>query len=115
MKTFLSAVAAIVLIGCASFSTNLFRTEQAITGAAYTAYVGYTNGLSTGTIKVSVDESNAIKSARIKFAASVLTVEKWRQAYETNSAVKPQAQAALDALISDSTNLVNLINLVRSK
>lgn len=118
MKTAIGLIAlgwAILIFGCVSFSTNLFRTEQTLTDAAYTAYLGYTNGLYSGTIKVSNDESNAIKSARIKLAASVLTVEQWRAAYDTNSAVKPQAQSALDALTSDSSNLVYLVNLVRSK
>lgn len=105
----------LLLFGCANFSTHLFRTEQSLTGTAYAAYVGYTNGLLNGTIKVSKDESNQIKAARIKLAASVLTVEAWRQAYETNSAVKPQAQAALTALIEDGSNVVYLINLVRAK
>ena len=104
-----------LLIGCASFSTNLFRAEQTVTQTAYDAYVVYTNGLANGTIKVSTDESNAVKQARIKLAASVWTVEQWRRAYETNSAVKPQAQAALDALNADSTNVVYLINLLRTK
>lgn len=105
----------LLLAGCVDFSTNLFRSEQAATGTAYTAYIGYTNGLSNGTIKVSDTESNAIKSARIKLAASILTVEMWRQAYTTNSAVQSQAQAALVALLDDSSNLVYTINLVRAK
>lgn len=104
-----------LLAACTNFSTNMFRTEQTLTGAAYAAYVGYTNGLSSGAFKPSVDESNAIKSARIKLAASVRTAETWRAAYETNSAVEPLAQAALDALSSDSSNLVYLINLLKSK
>jgi hypothetical protein len=116
MKRKLIALAGLaVLVGCTNFATNLFRTEQAMTGTAYTAYVAYTNGLFNGTIKPSVDESNSIKSARIKFAASVLTVEQWRQAYNTNSAVQPQTEAALTALIGDSSNVVYLINLVRAK
>jgi len=103
---------AMIVVGCVN---DMFRTEQALTGTAYAAYVGYTNGLSNGTIKPSMDESNSIKSARIRVAASVLTVEAWRQAYSTNSAMQPQAQAALVSLESDSSNLVYLINLVRAK
>lgn len=105
----------VLLYGCSNFSNDLFRSEQTLGGVAFASYVGYTNGLANGTLKPSVDESNAIKSARIKLAASVLTVEQWRLAYETNSAVKPQAQAALDALVSDSSNVVALINLLKSK
>lgn len=105
----------ILIFGCSNFSNNMFRSEQTLTGVALTAYVGYTNALANGTLKPSVDESNAVKTARIKFAAAVLTAEQWRLAYETNSAVKPQAQAALDALVSDSSNVVALINLLKSK
>lgn len=104
-----------IIMGCSNLSTNLFKSEQTLTGVAYSAYVGYTNGLASGAIKPSLDESNAIKSARIKFAASVLTVEAWREAYSTNSAVGSQAQAALTALSLDSSNVVYLINLVRAK
>lgn len=115
MKILLTVVAVVGLFGCSNFSNNMFRSEQTLTGVALTAYIGYTNALANGTIKPSVDESNAVKSARIKLAAAVLTAEQWRLAYETNSAVKPQAQAALDALISDSSNVVALINLLKSK
>lgn len=118
MRTAIGLIAlgwVILIFGCSNFSTNMFRSEQTLTGVALTAYEGYTNALANGTLKPSVDESNAVKSARIKFAASVLTAEQWRLAYETNSAVKPQAQAALDALTSDSSNVVALINLLKSK
>lgn len=103
------------MVGCANFGTNLFRAEQTATGTAYTAYVAYTNGLNSGTIKVSNDESNAIKSARMQFAAGVLTVEGYREAYKTNSAVMSQAQAALDSLTASGSNFIYLINLVRAK
>jgi hypothetical protein len=106
---------ALVMFGCAGFSTNLFRSEQTLTGTAYTAYIAYTNGLSNGTITPTVTESNAIKQARIRFAAGVLTVEGWRQAYQTNSAVMNQAQAALGALAESGSNLIYTINLVRAK
>lgn len=113
MKRLIYFAAGVAVVGCVNFSTNLFRTEQTATGAAYTAYQGYTNGLGNGTITVTQAERDAIKEARIKFAASVLTAEGWRQAYETNSAMQPQAQAALTALIQDSSNVVYLINLVK--
>ena len=81
-----------------------------MTGVAYTAYSGYTQALFNGTLKISAEQSNAVKTARLKFAASVRTLESWRQAYETNSATKPQVQAALDALTSNTTNFVFLIH-----
>ncbi len=113
MKRFLFSLAGVALIGCASFSTNVFRTEQTAVNTAYTAYVGYTNAVNQGLLKVSADESNAIKSARLKFAASVSVVEAWRSAYETNNAVKPQLQAALDAALGESSNIVWLVNYLK--
>ena len=118
MKTAIGLIAVgwlIMLFGCSNFANNMFRSEQTLTGVAAASYIGYTNALANGTIHPSVDESNAVKSARIKLAASLLTVETWRTVYETNSAVKPQAQAALDALTADSSNVVHLINLIKSK
>ena len=114
MKKLITLLALAVMVGCASFSTNVFRTEQTLTGVAYTAYVGYTNGLYNGTLHVDPTNQAKIKQARLEFAASVRTVEAWRVAYETNSAVKPQAQAALDALTSNTTNFVNLIHLFQT-
>lgn len=108
-------IGAAMIFGCANFSTNLFRSEQTITGAAYTAYIGYTNALNSGTISPTPTERDAIKQARIRFAAGVLTVEGWREAYKTNTAVMSQAQSALDALTDSESNLVYLINLVRAK
>lgn len=110
----LSMLGLVALIGCASFSTNVFRLEQVVTGSAYTAYQGYTNALENGTLKITPDQSNAVKVARIKFAASVSTLEAWRAAYETNSAAKPQLQAALDAATQNSSNFVFLIKLFQA-
>jgi len=102
-----------LITGCASFSTHTFRVEQTAVNVAYTAYVGYTNGLANGAIKVSDEQRNAIKDARIKLAASVSTLEQWRLAYEKDSSVKPQVQSALDAVITQSSNVVYLINLFK--
>ncbi len=110
----LSVLGLVVLLGCASFSTNVFRTEQTLTQVAYTAYQGYTNALLSGTIKISADESNAVRTARLQFAASVSTLEAWRSAYETNSAIQPQVEAALNAALATSSNFVHLINLFKT-
>jgi len=115
MKKLIAVVALAVLVGCASFSTNTFRTEQTLTQVAYGAYVSYTNGLASGIIHVTPDQSNSVRTARLQFAASVRTLESWRNAYETNSATKPQVQSALDALTVNSSNFVFLINLFKSK
>ena len=103
----------VLVVGCASFATNTFRTEQTAVNVAYTAYQGYTQGLASGSITVTTDQSNSIKQARLKFAASVSTLDAWRSAYETNSQTQPQVQAALDAALAQSSNLVFLINLFK--
>lgn len=111
MKKLLIVPVLVFLIGCASFSTNVFRTEQAAVGVAYAAYVEYTNNLAT--LHLTVDQSNAVKQARLKFAATVSVLDAWRMAYETNSAVKPQVNSALAATASSASNFVWLIHYVQ--
>ena len=113
MKKLLIPLLAVFVAGCASFSTNMFRTEQVAVDLAYGAYVGYTNALPT--LGITTDQSNAVKHARLSFAASVATVEAMRLQYETNSAIKPALQAAVDALLSQSSNVVWIIKFVQTK
>jgi len=105
----------LLLIGCASFSTNVFRAEQTAVNIGYAAYTGYTNGLATGAIKISPDGSNAVRSARLRFAASVGTLETLRERYEVDSALKEPVLAALDTVRSESSNLVWVINYWRKQ
>lgn len=106
------ALLAVLIAGCANFSNQAFRLEQTAENLAYTAYVGYTNALLSGTLKISADESNAVKSARLKFAATLATAEALRRAYETNSATKPLLQGALATLNDQASNVVWTINYV---
>lgn len=118
MKVAIGLVAAgwlILLFGCTSFSTNLYRAEQVAVGAAYASYTGYTQALANATITLTPQQSNEVKVARLKFAASVGALETWRGIYETNSVAKPQAQAALDAVLLDSSNLVYVIHFFIQK
>lgn len=112
-QLFFGLILGALVVGCASFATNTFRAEQTAVNAVTTAYIGYTNGLASGAIKVSVDESNAIRAARLKFAASVQTLEMWRAQYETNAASQSQVQAALDAAQANAAAIFNLINLLK--
>lgn len=113
MKNLLIVPLLIVLTGClASFSTHVFRTEQAVTGVAYSAYVEYTNALPS--LNLTFEKSNAVKQARLKFAASVGVLDAWRRAYETNSALKPQVSAALSATVASSSNFIWLINYIKT-
>lgn len=102
-----------LVVGCASFATNTFRAEQTAANTVFAAYVGYTNALANGTLKITADQSNAVKVARLKFAASVQTLETWRAAYQTNSSVEPQVQAALDAAQANASEILNLINFLK--
>lgn len=113
MKSAIALAAALLLIGagCTSFSTHAFRVEQTATHLAFTAYAGYTNALPA--LGLTPQQSNDVKQARLKFAATVKTVEGLRLEYATNAAVKPQLQAILPTLVDQSSNVVWLINYVR--
>jgi len=117
MKRLIIPPVLLFIIGCTTFSTNLFRTEQVATGVAYTAYQGYTNALANGTLKISGDESNSVKEARLNFSASIGVVEAYRLSYETNasSTTKAAAQAALESALAQSSNLVWLIHRIEGK
>lgn len=110
--------------GCSNLSANVFRTEQAATTVAYGAYVGYTNWLLTSFAdpKLTADRkaqlvtiSNQVKVARLRFAATVSTVEALRVQYETNSTLKPPLEAGLQTIIGESSNLCWLINYWRAQ
>lgn len=113
MKALLLIPLVAILAGCASFSDNVFRTEQTAVTLVYGAYVAYTNALPQ--LNLTADQSNSVKQARLKFAATIGTVDAIRSAYETNSALKPQLQAALATALDQSSNVVWLINYVKSK
>ena len=110
---YLSACALLFLLGCANFSTNVWRTEQTAVNTAYTAYVAYTNLLASH--PVDANTAASVKQARLSFAGSISVVEAWRQAYDTNSAVKPQLQAALEAALAQSSNVVYLITVIKGQ
>ncbi len=112
LKPIVLTLSLLTLVACASFSTNLFRSEQLATNAGLAAYAGYTNALASGTIHITDAQSNSVKQARLKFTASVLTLENWRVQYDTNSSVKPFAQAALLTVQQDVSNLTWVVNLL---
>lgn len=112
MKNLIPAgVLALLILGCASFSTNVFRTEQTAVNVVYGAYVPYTQALLSGTLHITPDQSNAVKMARLKFSASVGVLESFRISYGTNSDLKPQVEASLAAVLANSSNVVYLIHL----
>lgn len=113
MKKILPFLALLAFVGCVNFSTSVFRTEQLAVNLAHASYVGYTNALPT--LRITADQSNAVKQARLKFAASVGTVEALRVTYETNIAIKPTLQAAVDSLVNQSSNVVWLIEYLKAQ
>lgn len=114
MKKYLLIGALLGLVGCASFSTNTFRTEQTAVNLAYGAYVSYTNYLFVYPGKVSIDTSNAVRQARLEFAASVGTLDNLRLAYATNSAVQPTITATISTLQDQASNIVWLVTYIQA-
>lgn len=118
MKKILIVPLLALLMGCASFSTHVFRTEQTAVNLVYAGYVGWTNYLIPAMANTNLSlakqhsllvASNEVKQARLRFAATVHTVEEFRLAYETNAALRPQLEAALFGLLQQSSNVVYLI------
>ena len=109
-KLIIPVLAVLFLTACTSFTTHVFRVEQVAVSGAYTAYVGWTNYLAVASPPVTPQASNAVKQARLQFAASVATLDSFRRTYETNTAVRPQLEAILDTVASQSSNVVWLIN-----
>lgn len=124
MKKLLFVPLLALLFGCVNFPTHVFRLEQASVNVAYYGYTGYTNWLLTELAKTNIDFdrkarlsaiSNEVKSARLKFAATVQTVEGMRVTYETNTTIKPVLEAAMQTMTDQSSNVCWLINYWRNQ
>jgi hypothetical protein len=112
-----------ILVGCASFSTHVFRTEQTATTLAYGSYLSWTNYLLTTAAKPDLTPqqrmslttaSNEVKQARLRFAATVGTIEAMRLSYESNSVLKQPLEAGIASMIDQGSNMVWLIKFYRS-
>ena len=114
MKKLLIIPLLLLLVGCVSFSTHVFRTEQTAVTIAYSGYVGWTNYLFQFPGRVTPQQSNDVKQARLRFAATVKAVEVMRLSYETNSALKQPLEAGLLSMLNQSSNIVWLIQYYRS-
>jgi len=119
MKRFLAVCALMALVGCVSFSTHVFRTEQAAVNLVSSGYVGWTNYLLTALSNPSLSSeqlaklnqmSNDVKRARLSFANTVLLIDGLRESYETNKALKPELEAGLAAINAQSSNIIWLIS-----
>ena len=116
MKKLLLLIPLLVAVGCQHFTTDIFRMQQTSENIAYTAYVGYTQGLSSQVIVLkNPGVSNQIKEARLKFAATDRTIDALRVSYATNSALKPQIEATIATLQDNASNLVWLINYFKQQ
>jgi hypothetical protein len=73
--------------------------NQAIQNPA--AYNRTTNGL--------VAERATVENDSIQIGASIALVESLRESYQTNSAVKPQLQAAVTSLAQNAGNIVSYV------
>ena len=107
-----------LLVGCASFSAHVFRTEQTAVTLAYGSYIGWTNYLLTTAARTDLTPqqrmslttaSNEVKQARLRFAATVSTIEAMRLSFETNSVLKQPLEAGLASMIDQGSNIVWLI------
>ena len=112
-----------LLVGCASFSTHVFRTEQTAVTLAYGSYIGWTNWIITASANPDLTPqqrmslttaSNEVKQARLRFAATVSTIEAMRLSYSTNSVLQKPLEAGIASMIDQGSNIVWLIKYFRS-
>lgn len=110
--------------GCTSFINGVKNTRMTAVDLAYGGYIGWTNYYCTRTNLASTtpaqlatlnDAQRIVKDARLKFGATVGVLDGWLDAYQTNSAVKPELQAGLDATLSSASNIVWLVNFYQGK
>jgi hypothetical protein len=104
--------------GCANVNQNAFTAELAAASTSDAAMRGYaaywnqaiqnpaaynrtTNGL--------VAERATVENDSIQIGASIALVESLRESYQTNSAVKPQLQAAVTSLAQNAGNIVSYV------
>lgn len=109
----------VLFIGCQSFYNAAKTSRATAVDLAYGGYEFWTNYycLKTNQANISAQELQSLEAARsqlketrLRFAASVNTLDSWLEAYKTNSAVKPQVQAILDSTLNTASNFVWLVN-----
>jgi len=97
-----AAVMFLGIEGCQNLSTSTFRLETTAVDLATSARAGWsnwyvmaTNGADASTLAKLNEQATAVRDARLRFAATVGTLEVLRSAYSTNSSLKPKWKAAL--------------------
>jgi hypothetical protein len=105
--------------GCSSLSQNAYTAELAAAStsdAAMRGYATYWNQAAQNpsayhrTLDGLQSERAAVEDASIRVGASIELVENLRESYATNSAVKPQLQAAMASLANNAGNIVAYVN-----
>lgn len=125
MKRTLAALISVSLLitACVGFDTHVFRVEQSSTDLAYTGYTTWTNHYITATNSPTItpeqrakldQQQRDIKAARLRFAASIRTVDTLRESYKTNSELKGAVLGALATAMDNSSNIVWLANFIES-
>jgi uncharacterized iron-regulated membrane protein len=109
-----------LLFGCSGLSNTTFHLEATAVDLATGARAGFsnyycfaTNGADAATLAKLNAEAASFRDARLRFAATVGTLESLRSAYSTNSTLRPQVEAGLQAVNVEASNLVFLVNYFR--
>lgn len=120
MKTKLgfSLIMALLVAGCASFTTNLYNTENVIADSAkagvstYNAYYrNSTNGATSEQLDKLNEQRAAVWDASKKLGVSLKVLDDFRLAYSAkqNTTNQMNAATALQVVSSQSSNLLVLI------
>lgn len=106
----------VLMTGCRSLNATVYNTENTAVDTVTagvrgfnTYYVGQTNGATAEQLSDLNRKRDSLYEATKGFGLAVAEVDALRRAYQTNSAVQPQLEAALTALTGQSSNIVNLV------
>ena len=111
--------ACMLISGCANVSQNAYTAELAAAStsdAAMRGYAAYWNQAIQNpaayhrTAEDLKAERAAVEDASVKVGASIELVENLRESYATNSALKPQLQAAITSLTDNAGSIVAYVN-----
>ena len=112
----------LIAVGCGSFNATIFRSEKTAVDLAYGATHSFNQYYSNAVAQPNLSSSEREKldqtkdqlyDADIKLSATLQTLDAARAAYALNSADtnKSKVLLLLEAVGSQSTNIVTLVNL----
>lgn len=124
-KLLIPFVSILVILGCSNLNRNLYNAENlaadAGTVAVHEFNVYYTNAMTQATTPQQladlVKQRNQVHDASRKLAASLLTLDTFRLAYASapNTTNQLAATMALNAVVSQRSNILNLVQLFMNK